>query len=103
MTGKRCSQHLSKAVRSHAAPNAVPAVFERRVGEQSRVAGFIWRLPRSNGLHHPAYNFNDDAIIYGTLCWIKLVEMILAARCASADAARDGVCRRSGFGFNALS
>jgi hypothetical protein len=58
---------------------------------------------RSNGLHHPAYNFNDDAIIYGTLCWIKLVEMILAARCASADAARNGVCRRSGFGFNALS
>ena len=37
---------------------------ERRVGEQSRVARFIWRLPRSSGLHHPAYNFDDDAITY---------------------------------------
>jgi hypothetical protein len=57
--------------------------FRRRVGEQSRVAGFIWRLPRSNGdsasLHHPAYNVNDDAIIYGTSHWIKLVETTLAA------------------------
>ena len=26
------------------------------------------------GLHHPAYNFNDDAIVYGTSYWIKLVE-----------------------------
>jgi hypothetical protein len=79
----KSSQHLSIAVRSHAVPNAVPAVFERRVGEQSRVAGFIWRLPRSNGdsagLHHPAYNVNDDAIIYGTSHWIQLVETTLAA------------------------
>jgi hippurate hydrolase len=33
----------------------------------------------SAGLHHPAYNFNDDAIIYGTSYWIKLVETQLAA------------------------
>jgi amidohydrolase len=25
-------------------------------------------------LHHPAYNFNDEAIVYGTSYWIKLVE-----------------------------
>src|SRR5215475_11211714 len=31
------------------------------------------------GLHHPAYNFNDDAIVYGTSYWIKLVENSLAA------------------------
>jgi len=33
----------------------------------------------SAGLHHPAYNFNDDAIVYGTSYWIKLVENQLAA------------------------
>jgi amidohydrolase len=31
------------------------------------------------GLHHPAYDFNDDAIVYGTSYWIKLVENTLAA------------------------
>jgi amidohydrolase len=31
------------------------------------------------GLHHPAYNFNDEAIVYGTSYWIKLVESSLAA------------------------
>jgi len=31
------------------------------------------------GLHHPAYNFNDEAIVYGTSYWIKLVEKTLAA------------------------
>jgi len=30
-------------------------------------------------LHHPAYNFNDEAIVYGTSYWIKLVEGALAA------------------------
>ena len=33
----------------------------------------------SAGLHHPAYNFNDEAILYGTSYWIKLVETQLAA------------------------
>ena len=28
----------------------------------------------SAGLHHPAYNFDDEAIVYGTSYWIKLVE-----------------------------
>lgn len=32
----------------------------------------------SAGLHHPAYDFNDDAILYGTSYWIKLVEAKLA-------------------------
>jgi amidohydrolase len=33
----------------------------------------------SAGLHHPSYNFNDDAIVYGTSYWIRLVETVLAA------------------------
>lgn len=33
----------------------------------------------SAGLHHPAYNFNDDAIVYGSSYWVKLVETSLAA------------------------
>jgi amidohydrolase len=33
----------------------------------------------SAGLHHPAYNFNDEAIVYGTSYWVKLVENTLGA------------------------
>lgn len=33
----------------------------------------------SAGLHNPAYNFNDDAIVFGTSYWVKLVETTLAA------------------------
>jgi amidohydrolase len=32
----------------------------------------------SAGLHHPAYNFNDEAIPFGTSYWVKLVETALA-------------------------
>ncbi|RTL49697.1 MAG: amidohydrolase [Bradyrhizobiaceae bacterium] len=32
----------------------------------------------SADLHHPAYDFNDDAIVYGASYWIKLVEAQLA-------------------------
>jgi hippurate hydrolase len=33
----------------------------------------------SAGLHHPAYNFNDEAIVFGTSYWVKLVENTLVA------------------------
>jgi amidohydrolase len=33
----------------------------------------------SAGLHHPAYNFSDEAIVFGTSYWIKLVENTMAA------------------------
>ena len=33
----------------------------------------------SAGLHHPAYNFDDNAIVFGTSYWIRLVENTLAA------------------------
>src|ERR1041385_186026 len=32
----------------------------------------------SAGLHHPGYNFNDEAIPFGTSYWVKLVETALA-------------------------
>ena len=31
----------------------------------------------SAGLHHPAYDFNDEAIPIGTSYWVKLVESAL--------------------------
>ena len=33
----------------------------------------------SAGLHHPAYDFNDEVIPFGTSYWVKLVETALAA------------------------
>lgn len=31
------------------------------------------------GLHHPAYDFNDEAIPHGISYWVKLAETRLAA------------------------
>jgi hippurate hydrolase len=45
----------------------------------ARPGAFIWiGNGNSAGLHHPAYNFNDDAIPFGTSYWVKLVETALA-------------------------
>jgi amidohydrolase len=47
---------------------------------QARPGAFIFcGNGNSAGLHHPAYNFNDEAIVFGTSYWIKLVENMLAA------------------------
>ena len=47
---------------------------------QARPGAFIFcGNGNSAGLHHPAYNFNDEAIVHGTSYWIKLVENTLAA------------------------
>ncbi|MET4072233.1 amidohydrolase [Bradyrhizobium sp. S3.2.6] len=47
---------------------------------QERPGAFIWcGNGDSAGLHHPAFDFNDEAILYGTSFWIKLVETALAA------------------------
>jgi hippurate hydrolase len=44
-----------------------------------RPGAFIWiGNGDSAGLHHPAYNFNDEAIPFGTSYWVKLVETALA-------------------------
>ena len=44
----------------------------------ARPGAFIWLgNGDSAGLHHPAYNFNDDAILFGTSYWVRLVETAL--------------------------
>ncbi|MGI8524809.1 MAG: M20 aminoacylase family protein [Pseudolabrys sp.] len=46
----------------------------------ARPGAFIWvGNGDSAGLHHPAYNFNDEAIPFGTSYWVKLVETALPA------------------------
>jgi amidohydrolase len=45
----------------------------------ARPGAFIWiGNGTSAGLHHPAYNFNDDVIPFGTSYWAKLVETALS-------------------------
>src|SRR3954466_2078839 len=39
----------------------------------------FWGNGDSAGLHHPAYNFDGEAIVYGASYWVKLVEESLAA------------------------
>jgi hippurate hydrolase len=47
---------------------------------QARPGAFIFvGNGDSAGLHHPAYNFNDDAIPVGTSYWVRLVETALGA------------------------
>jgi hippurate hydrolase len=47
---------------------------------ESRPGAFIFvGNGDSAGLHHPAYNFNDDIIPIGTSYWVRLVENALAA------------------------
>jgi hippurate hydrolase len=46
----------------------------------ARPGAFIWVGNGGGaGLHHPSYNFNDDAIPFGTSYWVRLVETALAA------------------------
>jgi hippurate hydrolase len=46
----------------------------------ARPGAFIWiGNGDSAGLHHPKYNFNDEAIPVGTSYWVKLVETALRA------------------------
>jgi hippurate hydrolase len=46
----------------------------------ARPGAFIWvGNGASAGLHHPSYNFNDEAIPFGTSYWVKLVETSLPA------------------------
>jgi len=46
----------------------------------TRPGAFIWvGNGNSAGLHHPSYNFNDEAIPIGTSYWVKLVETALPA------------------------
>ncbi|WP_028035104.1 M20 aminoacylase family protein [Chelativorans sp. J32] len=45
---------------------------------EKRPGAFIWiGNGDSAGLHHPAYDFNDDAIIHGLRYWVSLVDQRL--------------------------
>ncbi|WP_027056465.1 M20 aminoacylase family protein [Mesorhizobium erdmanii] len=47
---------------------------------EARPGAFVWcGNGDSAGLHHAAYDFNDQAILYGSSFWIKLVENTLVA------------------------
>ena len=47
---------------------------------RKRPGAFIWvGNGDTAGLHHPRYNFNDDAIPVGTSYWVRLVETALPA------------------------
>lgn len=46
---------------------------------ESRPGAFIFMgNGNSAGLHHPKYNFNDEAIAHGVSYWVRLVETALA-------------------------
>ena len=48
---------------------------------EARPGAMIWvGNGDSAGLHHPAYNFNDDVIPFGTSYWVRLVETAMAAK-----------------------
>ena len=60
----------------------------------ARPGAFIWiGNGDSAGLHHPTYNFNDEAIPFGTSYWVKLVETALPALAADAtERSSPGFC-----------
>ena len=63
----------SERVDDHAAPVMGAEDFSFML--EARPGAFIFvGNGDSAGLHHPAYNFNDEAIPFGTSYWVKLVE-----------------------------
>jgi hippurate hydrolase len=103
MTGARIDLNIERGypvVVNHAAQTDIAVEVAKKVAGESNVHGmpplmggedFAYMLEQrpgafifcgngdSAGLHHPAYDFNDEAIVYGTSYWIKLVENTLAA------------------------
>jgi amidohydrolase len=103
MTGAKIDLDFERGypvVVNHAAQTDIAVEVARKVAGESNVRempplmggeDFAYMLERrpgafifcgngdTAGLHHPAYDFNDDAIVYGTSYWIKLVENTLAA------------------------
>ena len=65
-------------VNDHAAPVMGAEDFSFML--EARPGAFIFvGNGDSAGLHHPAYNFNDDAIPVGTSYWVRLVETAMPA------------------------
>ena len=103
MTGARIDLNFERGypvVVNHAAQTDIAVEVARKVAGEGNVhempplmggEDFAYMLERrpgafifcgngdTAGLHHPAYDFNDDAIVFGTSYWIKLVENTLAA------------------------
>jgi hippurate hydrolase len=103
MTGARIDLNFERGypvVVNHAAQTDIAVEVARKVAGEGNVhemppmmggEDFAYMLERrpgafifcgngdTAGLHHPAYDFNDAAIVYGTSYWIKLVENTLAA------------------------
>ncbi|HWZ05672.1 MAG TPA: M20 aminoacylase family protein [Bradyrhizobium sp.] len=103
MTGAKIDLNLERGypvVVNHAAQTDIAVEVARKVAGEGNVhempplmggEDFAYMLERrpgafifcgngdTAGLHHPAYDFNDDAIVYGTSYWIKLVENTLSA------------------------
>ena len=69
--------------------DALPDIVHAEQGDTERLAVIIQRLNLfgahriGNGdtaeVHHPEYNFNDDAIPYGASYWAELVETRMPA------------------------
>ena len=49
--------------------------FEQLMGREASFLG----NGETAGLHHPAYDFNDEAIAHGMSYWVRLAETALAA------------------------
>jgi len=103
MTGARIDLNFERGypvVVNHAAQTDIAVEVARKVAGEGNVhempplmggEDFAYMLERrpgafifcgngdTAGLHHPAYDFNDDAIVFGTSYWIKLVENTLSA------------------------
>jgi len=69
--------------RSHVETNVAPVMGAEDFSFmlEARPGAFIFvGNGDSAGLHHPAYDFNDDVIPLGTSYWVKLVEAALAGQ-----------------------
>jgi amidohydrolase len=75
----RIAQEISGEANVHEAPPMMGAEDFSYMLEARPGAFIFCGNGNTAGLHHPAYNFNDEAIVYGTSYWIKLVENTLAA------------------------
>ena len=80
-TGFAASVAQQVAGESHVDPNLPPMMGAEDFSFMlnARPGAFIWiGNGNSAGLHHPSYNFNDEAIPFGTSYWVKLAETALA-------------------------
>lgn len=76
-----------KVARNLVGPSSVDDKLRVRMGSEdfaymleARPGAMMWIGNGSTaGLHHPAYDFNDDTLPYGIGYWVNLVETVLAA------------------------